>query len=117
MFSVMLNYMQIMYCFIQLSGWKRNATNFKLILSLLNNGPRMVFNPAKCEFLRCNDDEHLTWNDHVKTAIGKANKVEGFLQCNIKYCPSIVKARCYNYIDYNMPLLFGLCTPKRTLIY
>ena len=35
-------------------------------------------------------------NDHIKTIIRKANKVKGFLQCNIKYCPSIVKARCYN---------------------
>ena len=26
----------------------------------------------------------------------KANKVEEFLQRNIKYCPSIVKVRCYN---------------------
>ena len=40
-------------------------------------------------------DEHLTWNEHVKTITSKANKVKGFLQCNIKYCPSIVKARCY----------------------
>ena len=37
-----------------------------------------------------------TWNDHVKIVISKANKVKGFLQRNIKYCPSIVKARCYN---------------------
>jgi len=85
----------------------------------------MVFNPAKCEFLRVSNksnnvltryyiqgkevkhttsskylgvtiDEHLTWNDHVKTVISKANKVKGFLQRNIKYCPRIVKARCYN---------------------
>ena len=32
----------------------------------------------------------------VKTVISKANKVKGFLQRNINYCPSIVKARCYN---------------------
>ena len=80
----------------------------------------IIFNPAKCEFLRVSNksynvlmhyciqgkevkhatsskylgvtiDDHLTWNDHV---ISKANKVKRFLQHNIKYCPSIVMARC-----------------------
>ena len=87
----------------------------------------MLSNPAKCEFLRvsnkCNPilmhyyiegqelklstsaqylgitiDEHLTWNDHVKTVTSKANKVEGFLQRNIKHCPTSIKARRYSSI-------------------
>ena len=41
-------------------------------------------------------DEHLTWNDHVKTVTSKANKVKGFLHCNIKHCPASIKARCYS---------------------
>ena len=73
----------------------------------------MAFNPAKCEFLKVSNksnnvltryyiqrkelkhttsskylgvkiDEHLTWNDHVKNVISKANKVKLFLQHNIK---------------------------------
>jgi len=85
----------------------------------------MVFNPSKCEFLRvCNKsnpipmryyiqgqqikqatsakylgvtiDEHLTWNDHVKNVISKANSVKNFLQRNLKYCPIDIKTNCYN---------------------
>ena len=41
-------------------------------------------------------DEHLTWNDHVKTVTSKANKVKGFLHRNIKHCPTSIKARCYS---------------------
>ena len=48
------------------------------------------------KYLGVTIDEHLTWNDLVKTVISKANKVKGFLQRNIKYCPSIVKVRCFN---------------------
>ena len=48
------------------------------------------------KYLGVTIDEHLTWNDHVKTVISKANKVKGFLQRNIKYCLTIIKARCYN---------------------
>jgi len=42
------------------------------------------------------DDEPLTWNDHVKTVISKANKVKEFLLHTIKHCPIAIKARCYN---------------------
>ena len=85
----------------------------------------MLFNPAKCEFLKvsnkCNPilmhyyiqgqeikhstsaqylgikiEEHLTWNDHVKTVTIKANKVKGFLQRKLKHCPTSIKARFYS---------------------
>jgi len=76
------------------------------------------FQPSKV-CLGVTIDEHLTWNDHVKTVVSKANTVKGFLQHNIKYCPSIVKARCCNSIrpELEYASTFGLLTLKRTLIY
>jgi len=101
----------------------------------------MVFSPAKCGFLEylltrnyiqgkevklisfhfisskylgVKIDEHLTWNDLVKTVISTANKVKRFLQRNIKYCPSIVKARCYNsMIRPSLEYAFAIWSPKK----
>jgi len=85
----------------------------------------MVFNPAKCEFLRISNkinyismhyfiqgqeiqevssakylgitiDQHLTWNNHVKQVTSKANKIKYFLQRSLKHCPIHVKVNCYN---------------------
>ena len=51
---------------------------------------------TSAQYLGITIDEHLTWNDHVKTVTSKANKVKGFLQRNLKHCPTSIKARCYN---------------------
>ena len=48
------------------------------------------------KYLGITIDEHLKWNDHVNTVTSKANKVKGFLQHNIKHCPTNVKVRCYS---------------------
>ena len=85
----------------------------------------MVFNPAKCKFLRVSNkttpismqyciqgqaiqevsspkylgitiDQHLTWNNHVRQVTSKANKIKCFLQRNLKHCPVNIKVNCYN---------------------
>ena len=40
-------------------------------------------------------DEHLTFNEHTKKIVNKANQVKGFLQRNIGSCPAGVKEACY----------------------
>ena len=40
-------------------------------------------------------DEHLTWKEHVKHTISKANTSRAFLQRNIASCPRAVKDACY----------------------
>jgi len=55
-----------------------------------------VKHATSSKYLDITIDEHLKWNDHVKSVVSKVNKIKGFLQRNIKYCPSIVKARCHN---------------------
>ena len=86
---------------------------------------RMIFNPSKCEYLKITNkthsiashyhiqhhtikevshakylgviiDQQLTWNEHVNHITAKANKVKGFLQRNLKSCPTTVKTICYN---------------------
>ena len=37
----------------------------------------------------------LTWSDHDTTVVAKANSILGFLQRNLKYCPSEIKASCF----------------------
>ena len=102
-----------MYCFIQLLIKKEeDCHKFQADLNSLKQWAKkwsIVFNPAKCEFLRVSNksnnvltcyciqgkevkhttsskylgvtiDEYLTWN-----VINKANKLKGFLQRNIKY--------------------------------
>ena len=38
---------------------------------------------------------HLTWKEHVKHAISKANTLRAFLQRNIASCPKTVKDAYY----------------------
>ena len=85
---------------------------------------QMTFNLSKCELLRITNkqnpsrycyhmdgeevrsvpnakylgvilDEHLTFNEHIKKIVNKANQVRGFLQRNISSCPARVKEACY----------------------
>ena len=51
---------------------------------------------TSAQYLGVTIDEHLMWNDHVKTVTSKPNKVKDFLQCSIKHCPTSIKARCYS---------------------
>jgi len=92
----------------------------------------MVFDPAKCKFLRITNkinyismhyfikgqeiqevssakylgvtiDQHLTWNNHVKQVTNKANKIKCFLQRNLKHCPINVKVNCYKSLVRPIP--------------
>ena len=40
-------------------------------------------------------DKSLNWNEHTKQVVSKANRVNGFLQCNLKVFARDVKASCY----------------------
>ena len=40
-------------------------------------------------------DKNLTWSEHVKKAVNKANSVRGFLQRNFTKCPLPIKSSCY----------------------
>ena len=88
-------------------------------LQLWANEWQMMFNPDKCELIRnilfymitvflrkievassvkylgVYIDEHLTWKEHVKHTISKANVARAFLQRNIASCPREVKDTCY----------------------
>jgi len=84
----------------------------------------MPFNPLKCDFLHITNkkslmlhtyhiansfirevtttkylgvliDYNLSWNNHVQYIAHKAAQVNGFLYCNLKLCPSTIKAICY----------------------
>ena len=45
-------------------------------------------------------DEHLTWKEHVKHTISKANTLRAFLQRNIASCPRVVKDVCYKIMTH-----------------
>jgi len=84
----------------------------------------MSFNIQKCEFLRITNkinsirfqyklnsevireathskylgvtiDSKLSWSQHIREVISKANKVKGFLQRNLRSLPMSVKANCF----------------------
>ena len=97
MLNAMLNCMQKICCFIQLSGQKRSAINFKLISTLLNNGPRSGIwfsthqsvnsykpnNLLTRYYIQGKEVKHstssgVTIDEHVKAVTSKANKVKGF---------------------------------------
>ena len=40
-------------------------------------------------------DKNLTWSEHVKKAVNKANFVKGFLQRNLAKCLLSIKSSCY----------------------
>ena len=40
-------------------------------------------------------DKNLTWSEHVKNTVNKANSVRGFLQRNLTKCPLPIKSSCY----------------------
>ena len=85
---------------------------------------QMLFNPAKCIFLRITNkkdplihnyyiatspikeatsmkylevqiNNKLTWNDHIQYITHKAAQVNGFLHRNLRQCPSNIKSMCY----------------------
>ena len=93
-------------------------------LQLWANKWQMIFNLDKCELIRITNakqpilydytienkklktassvkylgvhiDEHLTWKEHIKHTISKANSARAFLQRNIDCCPMRIKDTCY----------------------
>ena len=48
---------------------------------------------TSAKYLCITIDEHLTWNDHVKTVTSKANKVKGFLQRNLRTVQLVLKQK------------------------
>ena len=50
---------------------------------------------SSVKYLGAYIDEHLTWKEHVKHTISKANTLRAFLQRNITSCPRAVKDACY----------------------
>ena len=93
-------------------------------LQLWANKWQMMFNPNKCELIRITNtkllmlydynilekkikvtssveylgvyiDEHLTWKEHIKHTISKANSLRALLQRNIASCLRAVKDASY----------------------
>ena len=52
-------------------------------------------------------DKNLTWSEHVKKAVNKANSVRGFLQQNLTKCPLPIKSSCY--LSLVRPILEYAC--------
>ena len=51
--------------------------------------------------------DNLTWSEHVKKVVSKANSVRGFLQRNLTKCPLPM---LFISPYWNMPVQFGLLT-------
>ena len=97
----------------------------------------MSFNLQKCEFLRIMHkknpivvqytlhdnavhevthakylgvviDSKLSWSEHIKQVTNRANKVKGFLQCNLYNCPMSIKTNCYKSMI--KPIVEYACT-------
>ena len=51
-------------------------------------------------------DKNLNWNEHTKQVVSKANRVRGFLQCNLKKCLPDVKVSCYLMLVH--PIFSGI---------
>jgi len=64
------------------------------ICSYYMNGEK-VWSVSNAKYLGVTLDKHLTFNDHIKKIVNKANQVKGFLQRNIGSCPAKVKEACY----------------------
>ena len=46
-------------------------------------------------------DKNLNWNEHTKQVVSKANRVRGFLQCNLKKClPSYYLMLVHPILEY-----------------
>ena len=52
-------------------------------------------------------DKNLTWSEHVKKVVNKANSVRGFLQRNLTKCPLPIKSSCY--LSLVRPILEYAC--------
>ena len=52
-------------------------------------------------------DNTLSWNFHVSFVCNKANNVRGFLQHNLRQCPTSVRERCY--LSLLRPILEYAC--------
>ena len=52
-------------------------------------------------------DKNLTWSEHVKKVVNKANSVRGFLQRNLTKCPLPIKSSCY--LSLVRPILEYTC--------
>jgi len=58
------------------------------------NGEK-VRSVSNARYLGVTLDEYLTFNEHIKKIVNKANQVKGFLYRNIDSCPATVKEACY----------------------
>ena len=107
------------------------------ILARRAEGWKMSFNLQKCEFLRITHkknpivvqytlhdnavhkvthakylgvviDSKLSWSEHIKQVTNRANRVKGFLQCNLYNCPMSIKSNCYKSMI--KPIVEYACT-------
>ena len=70
-------------------------TNTKLHILYDYNILKKIKVASSVKYLGVYIDEHLTWKEHVKHTISKANTSRAFLQRNIASCPRAVKDAYY----------------------
>ena len=76
-------------------------TNTKLpILYDYNTLKKEIKVASSVKYLGVYIDEHLTWKEHVKHTISKANTSRAFLQRNIVSYPRAVTDACYKIVTH-----------------